>query len=99
MIILINILNLTIIFLLILRLFNSFTKQFFTFHSYKVKYEKQLFVSVQCEPTTSCICSKRLTAKPRGPHGREQTTPRQMLKYYETNFSRTAHFTFYYIKV
>ena len=26
------------------------------------------------EPTTSCIRGKRLTARPRGPHGRERTT-------------------------
>ena len=25
------------------------------------------------EPTTSCIRGKRLTARPQGPHGREQT--------------------------
>ena len=26
------------------------------------------------EPTTSCIRGKRLTTRPRGPHGRERTT-------------------------
>ena len=34
------------------------------------------FALVGFDPTTSCICCKRLTARPRGPHGREQTTPR-----------------------
>ena len=29
----------------------------------------------------SCIRGKRLTARPQGPHGREQTTPRLILKY------------------
>ena len=31
------------------------------------------------EPTTSCIRGKRLTARPRGPHSRERTTPRLIL--------------------
>ena len=60
----------------ILRVFISFTKQFFTFHSNRVKCEKQILSWVGFEPTTSCICGRRLTARPRGPHGRERTTPR-----------------------
>ena len=59
----------------ILRVFISFTKQFFIFHSNKVKCEEQILPSVGFEPTTSCIRGKH-TAWPRGPHGREQTTPR-----------------------
>ena len=42
-----------IIFLLILGDFISFTKQFFTFHFYRVKYEKQILLSMRFEPTTS----------------------------------------------
>ena len=38
------------------------------------------------EPTTSCIRGKRLTARSRGPHGREQTTPRLILKHLESIF-------------
>ena len=34
----------------------------------------RILASVGFEPTTSCICGKRLTARPRGPHGRERTT-------------------------
>ena len=60
-------------FLLILRVFIGFTKQLFTFHSNRVKCEKQILPSVEFERTTSCIRGKRLTARPRGPHGREQT--------------------------
>ena len=57
--------------------FNSFTKHIFTFHSNRVKCEKQIFVpSVGFEPKTSCIRGKRLTARPQGPHNRERTTPR-----------------------
>ena len=37
---------------------------------------KQILPAVGFEPTTSCIRGKRLTARPRGPHGRERTTPR-----------------------
>ena len=51
-------------------------KQFFTFHSNRVKCEKQILPTVGFEPTTSCIRGKRLTARPRGPHGRERTTLR-----------------------
>ena len=39
--------------------------------------------SVGFEPTTSCIRGKRLTARPRGPHGRERT-PRLILKHLES---------------
>ena len=34
----------------------------------------------------SCIRVKRLSARPQGPHGREQTTPRLILKYLEIIF-------------
>ena len=34
----------------------------------------------------SCIRGKRLTARPRGPHGRERTTPRLILKHLESIF-------------
>ena len=34
----------------------------------------------------SCIRGKRLSARPQGPHGRERTTPRQILKYVEIIF-------------
>ena len=54
----------------------GFKKKLFTFHSNRVKCEKQILPSVGFEPTTSCIRGKRLTAKPREPHGRERTTPR-----------------------
>ena len=40
---------------------------------------KFLLPSVGFEPSTSCIRGKRLTARPQGPHGREQTTPRLIL--------------------
>ena len=59
-----------------LRVFISFTKQFFTFHSNRVECEKQILPSVGFELTTSCIRGKRLIARPRGPHGRGRTTPR-----------------------
>ena len=36
------------------------------------------------ELTTSCIRGKRLTARSRGPHGREGTTPRLILKHFES---------------
>ena len=65
--------------MLFLMVLISFTKQFFTFHSIRVKREKQILPSVGFEPTTSCIRGKRLTARPRGPHGRERTTPRLIL--------------------
>ena len=55
--------------LLILRGFIIFTKHFFTFHSNRVKCEKQILTSAGFEPTTSYICGNRLTARPRGPHG------------------------------
>ena len=58
-----------LILLLILMALISFTKQFFTFHSNRVKREKQILLSVRFEPTTSCIYGKRLTARPLGPHG------------------------------
>ena len=32
------------------------------------------------EPTTSRIRGKRLTARPRGPHGKDRTTPRANIK-------------------
>ena len=51
---------------IILIVFISFTKQFFTFHSNRIKCEKQILPSVGFEPTTSCIRGKRLTARPRG---------------------------------
>ena len=73
-------------FLLILRIFISFTKQFFTFHSNRVKCKKQILPWVGFEPTTSCIRGKRLNARPRGPHGRERTTPRLIWKYLESIF-------------
>ena len=38
------------------------------------------------EPTTSCIRGKRLTARPRGPHNRERTTLRIILKHLESIF-------------
>ena len=60
----------------VLRIFISFTKQFFTLHSIRVKCEKQILPSVGFEPTTPCIRGKRLSARPRRPHGRERTTPR-----------------------
>ena len=41
--------------------------------------------SVGFEPTT-CICGKRLSARPQEPHGRERTTPRLVLKYLESIF-------------
>ena len=76
-------------FLLILRTFISFTKQFFTFHSNRVKCEKQIFLpSVGFEPTTSCIRGKRLTARPQGPHGRERKTPKLIWKYLESIFQQ-----------
>ena len=34
----------------------------------------------------SCIRGKRLTARQQGPHGRERTTPRLILKYLEIIF-------------
>ena len=53
-------------FLLIVRVFISFTKQFFIFHSNRVvKCEKQILLSMGFEPTTSCIRGKHLTARPR----------------------------------
>ena len=64
------------VFLLILRIFISFTKQFFSLHSNRVKCDKQILPSVGFEPSTFCIRGKRLTARPRGPHGRERTTSR-----------------------
>ena len=36
------------------------------------------------EPTTSCIRGKRLTTRPRGPQGRERTTPMLILKHIES---------------
>ena len=63
-------------YLLILRVFISFTKQFFTFHSNRVKCEKHFLPSVEFEPTTSCIRGKRFNARPQGPHSRERITPR-----------------------
>ena len=48
---------------IILRVFISFTKQFFTFHSIRIKCEKQILPSVGFEPTTFCIRGKRLTAR------------------------------------
>ena len=59
-----------------LKVFISFTKQLFIFHSNRVECEKQILPSVGFEFTTSSIRGKRLTARPRGPHGRERTTPR-----------------------
>ena len=47
--------------------------------------------SVRFEPTTYRIRGKRLTARRRGPHGRERTTPR--LKLYKICFSQ---FTLFY---
>ena len=56
--------------------FYYFFKTILTFHSTKVKFEKQFLPSMGFEPMTSCIRGKRLTARPQGPHGRERTTPR-----------------------
>ena len=53
-----------------LRVFLIFTKQFFAFHSNRVKCEKQILPSMGFEPTTSCVHGV-LQARPRGPHGRE----------------------------
>ena len=64
----------------------SFTKQFFTFYVYRVKFENQILPSVRFEPTTACICSKLLTARPRGPYGGEQTTSKLIWKYIESIF-------------
>ena len=52
----------------------------------RVNCEKQILPSMGFEPTTSCICGKRLTARPRGPHGRERTTSRLILKHLEITF-------------
>ena len=46
--------------------------------------EKQILPWVGFEPTTSCIRGKRVTARPGGPHAREQTTPRLILKHLES---------------
>ena len=45
-------------------------------------------------PMTSGIRSKRLTARPRGFHGKEQTTSRVIWKYFESIFqqSQIVHF-------
>ena len=41
-------------------------------------------LSVRLEPRTSCICAKRLPARPQGLHGRDRTTPRLILEYLES---------------
>ena len=46
----------------------------------KVKCEKQILLPLGFEPTTSCILSKSLFARPQGPHENEQTTPRLIAK-------------------
>ena len=81
--------------MLIFRDFINFTKQFFTFHYYRVKCKKQILPSVRFEPKTFCIYSKRLTARPQGPHGRERTTLRLIFKYFKNNFleRHILHFT------
>ena len=57
----------------------SFTKQFFTFHSNKVKCERQIYVlSVGFESTNYCIRGKRLTARLQPPHSTKRTTQAQM---------------------
>ena len=37
---------------------------------------KQILPLVGFEPATSCICGKRVPARPKGPYGRERTTLR-----------------------
>ena len=39
---------------------------------------------MEFKPTTFCFRSKRLTAKPRKPHGKKITTPSLILKHLES---------------
>ena len=48
--------------------------------------EEQILPSMGFEPTTSCIRGKGLPARQQGPHAKEQTTPRLILKYFENIF-------------
>ena len=59
----------------------------------------RILPSVGIEPTTSCIRGKRLTARPRGLHGREQTTPMLICiktpwKYFSTKEPARYHLAF-----
>ena len=63
-----------IFFLLILRVILLVLQINSSHSTLRVKYEKQILPSVGFEPTTSSIRGKRLTARPRGPHGRKRTT-------------------------
>ena len=59
----------------------SFTKQFFTFHSNKIKCKIQIFVlSVGFESTNYCIRGKRLTARLQRPHCTKRNNTEAQMK-------------------
>ena len=64
---------------------------------------KQILPSVGFEPTTSCIRGKRLTARPRDTHGREQTVKTLAAnaggRGFESHRGQNLFFTFYSIRV
>ena len=63
----------------------------------RVKCEKILH-SVGFKSTTSCIRGKLLSARPQGPHGRKRTTPRLILKYFESRILPRAKIWFLHIR-